>query len=544
MNALPIFRRELLVRARRPATYRLRPGVVAAGLVFSLPFWMSIGAAPKIGGKVLFDALVGCMFALACTGCFFAADTISREKREGSLGLLLVTRVNTLDLVLGKFGSMGLLALSSLIVLCPLLMLPLLTGGVTGGEVLRKSLALLNSLCLAVAVGLYSSASQDRLLGSARQGVLWILGIFVLPLWPLHFASAPARWLGLFSPVSALLIGADSPYNAGGQAGEYWACMIIVQAETWLMLLGTARRLRRGFAEPAPLITPKRHLPLSAAAAEQEEIRWNPRLLSPVEWLVYRQPGVKAAFWGAAAMIGVLQSWIVPLLVGFVGRAGARSYVWMQVPSFTLGLISSTLLAWGITRFILEARQTGALELILTTPVGYRDVVTGQWAALKRMLRGPVLLMAIPMLAQLVVSFRVSPSAQWGSDFLLIAVSMANVFLSVAAFCWVGLLFASRASGHTGAVVRTLLVAKGVPYLASVFGWMVTFRLLQTSVGVSPASIILGQGIAALVKLAIYLVLIHVARARLAKAGALKSQPLLDWAAEFVRKARVWPSTG
>ena len=102
-------------------------------------------AAATLGHSV-FNGLVATAFLLCCGASLLTSDIISRERREGTLGLLLLTRVRSFDLLLGKLSSSGITSLCSLLAFLPVLVIPILAGGVTGGVVARKGLALLNSI--------------------------------------------------------------------------------------------------------------------------------------------------------------------------------------------------------------------------------------------------------------------------------------------------------------------------------------------------------------------------------------------------------------
>ena len=118
MTFLPLIERELRARSRAPGSYWLRFGVGLAGVLFFLPQFFSVGVAPAVIGKGVFEALAGTAFALCCGATVVAADTVSRERREGTLGLLFLTRVKSLDVVTGKLGSAGVASLCALMQ-CP-----------------------------------------------------------------------------------------------------------------------------------------------------------------------------------------------------------------------------------------------------------------------------------------------------------------------------------------------------------------------------------------------------------------------------------------
>ena len=112
----------------------------------------------------MFAALTTLAFAYGLlTGPFLTADSISSEKREGSLGLLFLADVRSVDVVLGKWLASSLTGLYGLLAALPSLGIPLLLGGVTPGEYARVALAVVNAMFFALAAGLMVSAlSRDQ----------------------------------------------------------------------------------------------------------------------------------------------------------------------------------------------------------------------------------------------------------------------------------------------------------------------------------------------------------------------------------------------
>ncbi len=213
MTLLPIIERELLVRARSRASRRLRLGAALVGTWVCVPWLLSGASLTPVNGGDLFRALAGACFILCCAGCLFTCDTVGSERREGTLGLLLLTRVRAVDVLLGKLGSNGLDALSGLVALLPLLMIPVLMGGTTGWEAGRKGLALLDTLCLALAAGLYESVSHPKQFRAAVGAVLLVLAIVLLPAISWERTALPHCW-PLFSPLSAMIWAGDVAYRS------------------------------------------------------------------------------------------------------------------------------------------------------------------------------------------------------------------------------------------------------------------------------------------------------------------------------------------
>src|SRR5689334_5594903 len=105
---MPIARRELLVLARAPHTYRARLGTgimtLVGGIAFGI-FYSRLGmqsATPFLG-------VVGYMLSLMCifTGAQLSADAISKEKREGTLGFLFLTGLPAWQITGGKLIASG-----------------------------------------------------------------------------------------------------------------------------------------------------------------------------------------------------------------------------------------------------------------------------------------------------------------------------------------------------------------------------------------------------------------------------------------------------
>src|SRR2546427_2286944 len=116
MTVWPVFERELRMRARAPGTYWMRLAVVLIGAAACIPqlFWSAALTGSGSLGRSVFNGIIVVAFVVACSGVFLTADAVSRERREGTLELLLLSRVRTLDIVLGKLGSAGIAALFGL----------------------------------------------------------------------------------------------------------------------------------------------------------------------------------------------------------------------------------------------------------------------------------------------------------------------------------------------------------------------------------------------------------------------------------------------
>ncbi len=472
MNFFPILERELRVRARSRVTFWTRSGVALIGALFSLPALLGNLASGGSTGKQVFEAVITIGFLLSACGCLFTAATISTERAEGTLGLLFLTRVRSLDLLLGKLGSAGVTTFCALAAFAPVLMIPILAGGVTGGEAVRKMLVLLNTLFFSLAAGLAASAATRRPTRAVRNALIFVGLIFLGPLMWWEFVQGPSRIAGALSPVVGLLAAGDFFYRRtpGLEHVGYWISICSVQALGWILLTIASLRLRPSLLEQSarnlPVTTSER---LAPARISRRSWLWR-QLASPIEWRVHRQRGVKAAMW-VTACLTVFFLLINPFLHRVISFGTPMMYPLYRLPLLGFWLFSKAFLAWAVTRFFSEARRTGELEWLLTTPLGASTIVSDQWIALKGLLRGPVLVILGGVVLQftwLYIGMRAWPPWPFYMP-VMFATAICSTLLSVAAACWTGMWFGLKARHQVSAIVRVLVWCEVIPFLISTF---------------------------------------------------------------------------
>ena len=156
MNLMPVIVRELRAQARQPLTYWLRViGIGAIIGVMVLVDWR--GAPSELGGR-LFNALNATLFlSIWIFVPLLTADSISREKREGTLGLLFLTSLTPIGIVLGKILIHTIRAITLFLAVLPALALPFLLGGLTWKDCVVSLLLNSSALVLALGAGLLAS---------------------------------------------------------------------------------------------------------------------------------------------------------------------------------------------------------------------------------------------------------------------------------------------------------------------------------------------------------------------------------------------------
>jgi hypothetical protein len=471
MTFLPIIGRELRVRARHPATYWTRLVIAFVGAFLCVQQLIVRGPlnTPGQTGRIVFDEITFTAFLLCCGACLLGAEAISSERREGTLGLLFLTRVRGLDVVAGKLASVGATSLCALTGLLPALMIPMLGGGVSPGEAARKAAGLLATLLFALGAGLCGAAAQPRRFRAAC-GALLIVVLTVLG--PVLLGKGCVRdEISVPSPLFLITVAGDSYYQAA--PGFFWSALATVPALGGLLLLWAAFRLRGsvGHDGGAEVVRP----PPSAEKQKREVgfLRWRPdkEEAGPVEWLAYRQQGVNVVLWATAVVALAFSRWVS--LAGKPVGGGGATPLWLLL--WPLGVaaaaVGGALVAWVAGRFFANARRTGDLELLLPTPVGAESVVEDQWRVLKRTFVWPVFFLQVATLVPIMGMTGVRSagfSANMPLESALTALlSFANTYLGTGALCWLALWFGLAARRQVTGVFYAVGLAQGVPWLAS-----------------------------------------------------------------------------
>jgi hypothetical protein len=126
---------------------------------------------------------------------------------------------------------------------------------------------------------------------------------------------------------------------------------------------------------------------------------------------------------------------------------------------------ASSLLAWAGARFFQHTTHQQDLELLVTTPMGSRDILAGQWRVLRHGLKFPLMVtlaLALPAGAALVYDFLHSYREEF--YFLLPPFLVAvNLAAEALALCWVGMRFGLIAPTLANAVLRTVALVQVLP---------------------------------------------------------------------------------
>jgi ABC-type transport system involved in multi-copper enzyme maturation permease subunit len=338
MNVLPLLGREFSTALRRPVTHRLRMAFGGGSMIVALwALLLSTGTA----GPFVLAILVAIAAVLALgVGIFLASDSISRERREGTLSLLLLTDLGPGEVIAGKFAAAGLVPFYTLLAMFPALALCQLIGGVPAGFFWRAMFGLLGTLVFSLSATIYvSSLCEDH--RKAYAGATLLL-LIVNPLW-LCWLALTSGWGGFV--LAGLLFGGLS----------------------LLFLYAAAVRLAKASRYEAS-IARRKTTQTQVLSAKPGALLEN----SPVAWMMLRRRNPHRAWtWLAAGLCVAGLSLVAPSLTTI---ANAGLYLWLLF-AFHLGY-QAVLLTRTAYAFYTD-QHNGALELILGSPLSNQEIFEG-----------------------------------------------------------------------------------------------------------------------------------------------------------------------
>jgi ABC-type transport system involved in multi-copper enzyme maturation permease subunit len=454
----------------------MRLGAAAAGLLIGGWVMLMMQSEPPARlGIVLFVALsiaayLYCLFV----GIFRTADCLSEEKREGTLGLLFLTDLKGYDIELGKLAATSLNAFYGVLALFPVMAIPLLVGGVTLAEFWRVVMVSMNMLFFSLAVGMFCSAiSRDERRAMVTAFLIVLFFTAGLPLLVLAFhewrpSRVWAEYLFIPCPGYAAYMAFDAIYSRAGVKNFFHESVIFTHVLSWLLLITASIIVPRTWQDKAlSAEAMRRHERLNRLQLGSSERRRNfrTRLLgsNPFYWLVARHRMKPYAVW---AFLGVgVVIWCIGLKISPRDWKDEAAYIWTA-------LIAHTVLKfWVVTeaarRFSLD-RQSGALELMLSTPISVKELVRGQLMGLERQFAGPVF---VVLLADFV--FLLASRHQSGMVILWVA-GMSIFVIDIVTLSWLGMwrgLNSRRPNRASAAALTRILMLP----------WLVFFMLMTVA---------------------------------------------------------------
>lgn len=393
MRFLPIVERELRVASRERKThlFRVSTAFVASVVAGSLLFNISALGGSSFGGRQLFVALTGIGFyGCLMAGVAYSADAISRENREGTLGLLFLTDLKGYDVVLGKLTAASLISFLALFATFPVLALPLMLGGVTWLQFLSVFAALGNTLFFSHALTLLVSTVYQETQKAMSAAVLFLISVvaglpFVQYLPFLEPFRATLSKTALFSP------GYCFYESVQGPGISCFASLVCSHLLAWTFLLFASYRVKRCW-QVKSVTTIGWRARWSRWVLGSPEFRLNLRrqLLdqSGYLWLISRSRFKRVGVWTGFVIVIFALAFLHNRVAGGWASIGKAE---LLVLMFALHAIVRIAVAGESSRHLDRQKRNGELELLLSaTPLCNKDILGAHDQALKRLFLGPL----------------------------------------------------------------------------------------------------------------------------------------------------------
>lgn len=471
MKFFPVVERELRTASRRRATYWVRFSAAAVAIVLTawiLLFARDSSQASDLGRSVFyglsFVVFIYCLFA----GTWNTADCISEEKREGTLGLLFLTDLKAVEVLFGKLAATSLNSFYGLLAMFPVMALPLLLGGTTLELYGTMVLILLDTLFLSLAVGVCVSVFVQ----GERAALLWTIIVlaYICAGWWLTGWICVDRLFGFkgaFEGIeSEMIFTWNSPFTTlfklWGSMDKpkiddaVWPSLGIIHILGWIFILVAQWKLPHVWKDKADTVTTLRwrqRWKLWTHGDSGQRLKYRQRLLdeAPTFWLGSRHRLKPAMVWLVFGLIGV--GWVWGLIVYANEWMDSGNYV---ITGLLLTFILKVWLAIEASHRFNQDRHSGALELLLSTPLDVAEIIRGQLQALKRQFLWPAVSVLVILFLFVLSEKAKGGLVSWwlGSMAMLVADLVSIAYVGM----WLGLKgrYATRASGVTLARVLVL----------------------------------------------------------------------------------------
>lgn len=501
----PIFGKELRATARRRRNYALRVLYLGALLLALLVAWSatsnrvyvnSVSAQAQAQaemGQVFF--MFFCFFsatAMAAIGPVLTSTAISAERLGKTLHVLLMTPVTTWQILAGKLFSRLLVALTLLGLSLPALALVRLLGGVELGQMVGIVCLCAATVLATASIGLLFSTFMNRAYAVIllSYGVMLLLYLFVpfVLAFGFELTGGAHYWIYEWTNWMACTVFLAQPRRAPA-VSDWLPCVLVHVSLAAVLVTASAVVLRRtnrragdGRLAPTASVVPSAGFDDAAAALSHTEPdapppAAPPKLASrpsrdvsdrPVLWRELRRPLMSKPW---QSVVGAAAT-VVLLLVTYLVLAGDRllreefshaGYAWIF--NLIVWMLTAVLAATAIA----QEKEGDTWTLLLTTPLGGRDIVWGKVLGIYKRMMWPAALILTHFLA-----FTLFGVIRWQA--MLLALWIIFSFNAI----WVatGLYLSLQVRKVTFAVIVNLLLAVGL-YLAVFFVLIVLSELLR-----------------------------------------------------------------
>lgn len=501
----PIFEKELRVSSRRRRNFVLRSFYILLLTVFIVMVWLSAvhyhGSATvaqsrmaEAGKRIVRTVVFFQFITTQILALIMLSTAISDEVYHRTLGLLMTTPINSLQIVMGKILSKLLQLILLLGITLPMLAIVRVFGGVSWGYLLSSLCITLTAVLLAGSLSLAFSIYNRRAYAVIIKTVI-VLGTayFVLPVALASLAQVVMPVLGSAAHLRGLLQSRFlvvllhlNPFTTMWQVTDammspgraalpiLWPLHCLIMLGFSILILAYSVKvvrkiaLRQATGQLDPTAKPRKKARNSNAAFGSSDGPIKRVIGPPIVWKELRAPFIQGVD-NRNSYIGLIIT-LLALVVTYVAtaRQGALDEGYAHVSYGALFVFMGIIfgVVFSATRVTSE-RESQTWLLLLTTSLGDWDIVVGKAVGAFRrclpiwaLLAGHVLLFVFVGYIHPVAIFHMLLVAIWVS------------FFTVA----MGLYFSSRFGRTTSSVVASfgLLLALWVagPVLAGVIGAM------------------------------------------------------------------------
>jgi ABC-type transport system involved in cytochrome c biogenesis permease component len=291
-----------------------------------------------------------------------------------------------------------------MVAMLPVLAISLLLGGVTYAEFARVALTAINILFLSLAIGMFASAVC---IDEGRELCISLLIAIVLgayaPLagwaWSESTGGRYNEVFNLPSPVTSVVLSFVGLGSGSTHAQEFWSSTAFTHCYAWILLLLACFIVPHSWKDKAS--SPRRENiqakwtdVTQGDVAARKVFRRNLLEINSFYWLAARDKFKAKMIWIVLFVVTVIWIWAWAA----IGKdfPNPATYIFTALVLHTL--LKSWIAAEASVRFV-EDRRSGAMELLLCTPLKDQEILRGQRLALLKQFGWPVfIVLAVDLL--------------------------------------------------------------------------------------------------------------------------------------------------
>lgn len=344
------------------------------------------------GLRLFLNLHVGFLLLTVALVPLMTADCLARERRDGTLGLLFLTPLTATGVVIGKSIMQFLRAWSLWLAVVPVLVIPLTLGGLTGTMVAAAVAFELTVILLCLGAGLFVSSFVKRpyLAVVLAEILAWaaVLAMILMIGWvltgslvkagvPVTPSSFYVFELGL-AAVSGAGIPGSPQVLPGILAAEH---LTVSMAFLVLVVLTAARKVEHSWQDRPPsrrLQWWAKHFCTELFQSSFRRKMKRTLEANPISWLQQYSWKSRLAKWSFCLLFVLVESL---LMMALASSYNGYNYMFRGY-THSLQLFLALLLAMlyiyaGVSGFLVE-KTSGALELILISPVSVPEIIFGR----------------------------------------------------------------------------------------------------------------------------------------------------------------------